>query len=213
MARFSAESIFDDFIESFRSHLVNGHHGLDVAAMRSLAASKKYRHYVVVPAEYRTAYRLMWGVPAGDIASVIGREPRPMELAVCASHSVRGSRVNSWTVDLRYLGRSGRLFMAAAEKDLVPDEDDGYVVLLAAKIGHGRGRRVFWLNPDEVYDAAGDRWMSVEREVVSVGSVGRVVMSFARQEAGGDRTWNELMDDVVDDADGNMDYADCVPPR
>jgi hypothetical protein len=208
MVRVNSEDVFADFVDSFRSHLVNGHPGLDVASMRSLAATKRYRRYVVVPGEYRAAYRLMWGVPADDIASVIGRTPGPLELGVCAYHSVRGDRVNSWTVDLEYLKRDGRLFLAASEKDLVPDEGDGYAVLLVAAIEHGRGRRAFWLNPDEMYDAAGDRWMSVEREVVSVGSVGRLVMSFARQEAGGKSTWNDLMDDVVDDADGNMGYAD-----
>lgn len=193
------EDEWEDFSCSLRDHLTGFGDSLDVKAMRVLASSPRHRSVVLVPGRYAVAHRLMWGVPWSDLAAALGSPPGAGGWMRRGSHRVPADRVNSWTVSLESLLRPQRQFVAPADGESVPGPLGGYAVLASAPIG-GRGRRRFWLNPDEVYGATGNLGFAHEREVASVGPVGAVSLSYERQSARGARTWDEIMDGLVERA-------------
>ena len=196
---------FEAFVASFKWHLVSGRYGVDVGAMRAVAEMPEHRHLVVVPDAYEVAYRLMWNVREKHLAEVLRGAPDVERVGVCAPHKAAADRVSSWTVSLDALMPDARQFITPRKEATVPGPDGGYAVLVAAPIHPWTNddARRFWLNPDEIYEATGEYEAAVEREVVSVGSVGRVWMSYVRAaDHGDDRTWGELMTWLVERAYG-----------
>ncbi len=200
------DELFADFCASFREHVVHGT-GLDLAAMRSLGRSKKYRDFVLVPSEYGYAYRLLWSVPSTYVRAVWS--PRALERRGqgLVSHEVSPHDVNSWSVDLDSLRRNSRRFISLRDASTKPTSLDVCAVLLVARTHATRGRRRFWLNPDELYDAARADFAE-EREVVSVGSVGRVWMAYRCPPVDRSASWDDLLDGVLADYERDAEAAD-----
>lgn len=184
------------FLWSFRRH-VDATGMLDTDAMRRLARTRDHRWLVTVPEHYEVAFRLMWRVPASMLRKVLGVEPQERSSGACVRHRVERYRVCSWTVTPSMLARPDRGFTDPRATAVMPDPDDGYVVLLAREVAQPRGhKRVFWLNPDELYSLA-EANFDYQNEVVSVGSVGRVWMAYARARNDGDESWDDLIEWVV----------------
>ena len=191
------EESLERFKSSVLDHLAGFGDALDVRAMRALLRSRAHRRLVEVPAEYRTAYRLMWGVPGEELRRVVGPALARRAFDVPGRHRAAPGRVNSWTVSLDSLGSESRTFVQPEEREAVPTDLGGYAVLVSCPIRRGAKRRAFWLNPDEFYRAVGRAEFAHEREVASVGPVGAVAVSYVRQSPGGRKTWDQLMDVLV----------------
>lgn len=191
------EESLERFKSSVLDHLAGFGDALDVAAMRGLVRSRAHRSLVEVPAKYVTAYRLTWGVPGEDLRRVVRAPLARRAFDVPGRHRVAPGRVRSWTVSLESLSSESRTFVPEDVAEATPTDLGGYAVLASCLIRHGARRRVFWLNPDEVYRAVGREEFAHEREVASVGPVGAVSVSYVRQSHGGRKTWGQLMDVLV----------------
>ena len=194
------------FLSSFKRHTQGSVSSLDwwttETVMRDMARSKRYRDLVVVPENYKMAYRMLYNVDQETLAGIIGRADVPRSGHSCAPLSGR-RKVVSWTVSAAYLASERRTFTPRGWGESVYEFNKGpFLVVASTPIRH-RGRRVFWFNPDLLYYAAESDY-SEEQEIVSIGAVGSPCV-LQWDSADGDRSWNQIARSLARSAPHTVD--------